>query len=293
MGTMTQRVFPYADAWRAKQLAPLDSRLYSREQASMAASQRLPATNSYSPNLQKNSALLKRVELDEVMLADAYETIGVKQRMIGQFEYVAGTWGRGRHVIVRLEHDARGANPRLIVTSLHGNCVAFYMSSINACVAKQKTVSRRGSWSCSADAPVATSSSPSRVAAPLAYTLMVNLRRLALHGMVLQHVCTADIRVKLLKIGGTIVRNTRPVINNGGGELRQMRYITFPQRYFTPHPQRITPLLLHHGCVPAGSRSIRVRAASSTPSHHQCLQRSSRYRAPVQAPVLPWPCRLT
>jgi hypothetical protein len=44
--------------------------------------------------------------------------------------------------------------------------------------------------------------------AGLAYTLMINLRRLALRGTELEHACTATIRVKLLKIGAALVRNT-------------------------------------------------------------------------------------
>lgn len=47
--------------------------------------------------------------------------------------------------------------------------------------------------------------------AALAYTLMVNLRRLALHGTELERACTATIRSKLLKIGAAVLRNTRRV----------------------------------------------------------------------------------
>jgi len=47
--------------------------------------------------------------------------------------------------------------------------------------------------------------------AALAYTLMVNLRRLALKGTELERACTASIRTKLLKIGAAVLRNTRRV----------------------------------------------------------------------------------
>jgi hypothetical protein len=47
--------------------------------------------------------------------------------------------------------------------------------------------------------------------AAMAYTLMINLRRLALHGTELERACTATIRGKLLKIGAAVVRNTRRV----------------------------------------------------------------------------------
>ena len=42
--------------------------------------------------------------------------------------------------------------------------------------------------------------------AALAYTLMINLRRLALRGTELAQACTAAIRTKLLKIGAAVVR---------------------------------------------------------------------------------------
>ena len=47
--------------------------------------------------------------------------------------------------------------------------------------------------------------------AALAYTLMINLRRLGLQGTELAQACTATIRTKLLKIGAAVLRNTRRV----------------------------------------------------------------------------------
>ena len=47
--------------------------------------------------------------------------------------------------------------------------------------------------------------------AALAYTLMISLRRLALQGTALQRACAATIRVRLLKIGVAIIRNTRRI----------------------------------------------------------------------------------
>lgn len=37
---------------------------------------------------------MKRVELAELAIADAYAATGIKQRMIGEFDYAAGTWER-------------------------------------------------------------------------------------------------------------------------------------------------------------------------------------------------------
>jgi len=45
----------------------------------------------------------------------------------------------------------------------------------------------------------------------MAYSLMINLRRLALQGSELQQACTATIRKRLLNIGAAVLRNTRRV----------------------------------------------------------------------------------
>jgi hypothetical protein len=47
--------------------------------------------------------------------------------------------------------------------------------------------------------------------ATLAYTLMINLRRLDLKGTELETACAATIRAKLLKIGAAVLRNTRRI----------------------------------------------------------------------------------
>jgi hypothetical protein len=117
----------------------------------------------YLIGLQKNAALLKRVELAELALADAWQATGIKQRMIGEFDYAAGTWERERHVIARLEHDAHGANPRFVVTSCRAMARPC-MSSFTAPAAKPRTASRMRNWTCSGGAPVATSSRPTSCA---------------------------------------------------------------------------------------------------------------------------------
>jgi len=47
--------------------------------------------------------------------------------------------------------------------------------------------------------------------ATLVDTLMINLRRLAPVGTELERACSATVRVKLLKIGAAVLRNTRRV----------------------------------------------------------------------------------
>jgi hypothetical protein len=142
-----------------------------------------------------------------------YQAAGSKQRMIGEFDYAAGSWDKPRRVIARLEHDARGANPRFIVTNLKGGPKALYERLYCARGEAENRIKeaqldlfgRRASCHKFQDNQLRL------LLAALAYTLMINLRRLALVGTELERACTATIRVKLLKIGAAIMRNTRRV----------------------------------------------------------------------------------
>ena len=168
----------------------------------------------YVVGLQKNSALLERVAIAEHALAEQYEAVGTKQRLIGEFRYAARSWDRERRVIARLEHSAQGPNPRFVVTSLEaGDARSLYEDLYCARGEAENRIKeaqidlfgRRGS--CRRFA----SNQLRLLFATLAYTLMINLRRLALQGTELERACTATIRIKLLKIGAAVLRNTRRV----------------------------------------------------------------------------------
>ena len=133
--------------------------------------------------------------------------------MIGQFDYAARSWDRKPHVIAQLEHDARGANPRFVVMSLHGDWGAPYEQLYCARGRAENRIreaqldlfGRRASCH-------RFQGNQLRLLLPaLAYTLMIKLRRLALHGTELARACTATIGVRLLKINAAVVRNTRRV----------------------------------------------------------------------------------
>lgn len=167
----------------------------------------------YIVGLQKNSALLQRVQLAELALAEMYQEAQTKQRMIGEFNYAAGSWNRERRVIARLEHDARGANPRFIVTNLKGGPKALYERVYCARGEAENRIkeAQLDLFGRRASCHKFQSNQLRLLFAAFAYTLMINLRRLALVGTELARACTATIRTKLLKIGAAIVRNTRRV----------------------------------------------------------------------------------
>ncbi len=167
----------------------------------------------YIVGLQKNSALLQRVALAELALADMYRKAGTKQRMIGEFDYTARSWDRQRRVIARLEHDAHGTNPRFIVTNLKGGPKALYERVYCARGEAENRIkeAQLDLFGRPASCHRFQANQLRLLMAAFAYTLMINLRRLALAGTELARACTATIRVKLLKIDAAVIRNTRRV----------------------------------------------------------------------------------
>ncbi|WP_459615278.1 IS1380 family transposase [Bordetella sp. 2513F-2] len=167
----------------------------------------------YVIGLQKNAALLQRTALAELALAENYERAQSKQRLIGEFSYAARTWSRQRRVIARLEHDARGANPRFVVTSLSGDAAELYERLYCARGEAENRIkeAQLDLFGRRASCHAWQANQLRLLLAALAYTLMVHLRRLALQGTQLAHACTQTIRTRLLKIGAAILRNTRRV----------------------------------------------------------------------------------
>ena len=168
---------------------------------------------SYIIGLQKNSRLNEQVALAELALAEQYAAEQTKQRMFGEFDYAAGTWDKPRRVIARLEHGAQGANPRFIVTDLAGSPQALYERRYCARGEAENRIkeAQLDLFGRRASCHRFQANQLRLLLAALAYTLMINLRRLALKGTELAKACTATIRTKLLKIGAAVVRNTRRV----------------------------------------------------------------------------------
>jgi hypothetical protein len=168
---------------------------------------------SYIIGLQKNSRLQQQVELAELALAEQYASKQAKQRMFGEFEYGAGTWDKPRRIIARLEHGEQGANPRFIVTDLPGSPKALYERRYCARGEAENRIkeAQLDLFGRRASCHRFQANQLRLLLAALAYTLMINLRRLALQGTELARACTATIRTKLLKIGAAVLRNTRRV----------------------------------------------------------------------------------
>src|SRR3954469_4176589 len=167
----------------------------------------------YIIGLARTARLEARVRYAELMLADEYERSGVKQRLIDEFTYAADSWNIERRVITRLEHGSQGNNPRFIVTNLEGNPVQLYERLYCARGEAENRIkeAQLDLFGTRASCHRFAANQLRLLLAALAYTLMQRLRELALKGSELERACAATIRVRLLKIGAAIVRNTRRV----------------------------------------------------------------------------------
>ncbi len=141
-----------------------------------------------------------------------FEATGRKQRLFGNLSYGADTWDRPRRVIARIEHEARGSNPRYVVTNLPGNSKKLYERIYCARGEMENRIKEQQMLF--ADRTSAHRWWPNQfrlLLSALAYTLLEAIRRLGLHGTELARAQVGTIRLKLLKIGAVILRNTRRV----------------------------------------------------------------------------------
>lgn len=154
--------------------------------------------------------------LSEKQISDAAQRLtetGVKQRLFGEIEYAADTWDRRRRVIVKAEHTDKGSNPRYVVTNLQGEPKHLYdnlycaRGDMENRIKEQQLDLFSGRTSCNSW----WANQFRLLLSSLAYTLMEAIRRLALKGTELSKAQCCTIRLKLIKIGAVIVRNTRRI----------------------------------------------------------------------------------
>ena len=125
----------------------------------------------------------------------------------------AGTWRRTRRVIARIEHGPKGRNPRFIVTNLPGQANELY-ERVYCQRGEMENRLKEQQLGLFADR---TSSSKwwtnqyRVLLAALAYTLLETMRRTALEGTKLARAQCQTLRLRLLRIGAVVTRNTRTI----------------------------------------------------------------------------------
>jgi hypothetical protein len=138
---------------------------------------------------------------------------GGKVRWFTDLSYAAGSWDHPRRVIAKIEHSERGSNPRYVVTNLKGDAQALY-DRLYCARGEMENRIKEQQLDLFADRTSCHRWWPNQfrlLLSSLAYTLLEALRRLALSGTELARAYVGTIRLKLLKIGAVILRNTRRV----------------------------------------------------------------------------------
>jgi len=167
----------------------------------------------YVVGLAKNRRVLGLAqELIDQAAAD-HQTHRQKQRLFGEVRYAAGTWDRPRRVVVKAEHTQQGSNPRFVVTNLKSDPQELYDQVYCARGEMENRIKEQqlGLFADRTSCHGWWANQFRLLLSSCAYVLMERMRALALRGTELARAQVGTIRLKLLKIGAVVLRNTRRV----------------------------------------------------------------------------------
>jgi hypothetical protein len=142
-----------------------------------------------------------------------YNKSGEKQRLFADLRYGARTWDHERRVILKAEHLDKGSNPRYVVTNLEDTAQGLY-ENVYCARGEMENRIKEQQLDLFSDRTSCTKWWPNQfrlLLSSLAYVLIESIRRLGLKGTALAQATCGTIRLKLLKVGAVIVRNTRRI----------------------------------------------------------------------------------
>jgi len=167
----------------------------------------------YVVGLAKNKRLNAFSQELQGQAEEAFKQTGNKQRLFGEFRYAAKTWSKKRRIIAKAEHTAKGSNPRYLITNIQGDPQQLYdklyckRGDMENRIKEQQLDLFADRTSCHQW----WANQFRLLLASLAYTLLEAIRRLALKGTEMARAQCRTIRLKLLKVGAVIIKNTRRV----------------------------------------------------------------------------------
>ena len=167
----------------------------------------------YLVGIARNNRLKAKAAPWRQMAKTLYHLTGQKQRLFASFHYAAGTWDKSRRVIVKAEHTRLGSNPRYLVTNLPQNDQYLYDRLYCARGDMENRIKDQqlGLFAHRASSHHWWSNQFRQLLSALAWVLFEGLRTLALQDTPLQNAAPQTLRLKLLKIGAVVIRNTRRV----------------------------------------------------------------------------------
>ena len=167
----------------------------------------------YIVGMATNARLERTIAADMDSAAACQRDTGQKVRWFRAFQYGARSWDRKRCIIAKIEHLEKGPNPRFVVTNLPGLARRLYEDLYCARGEMENRIKEQqlGLFADRTSSHYWWANQLRLLLSSLAYTLMEAIRRLALAGTKLARAQVGTIRLRLLKIGAVILRNTRRI----------------------------------------------------------------------------------
>jgi hypothetical protein len=136
-----------------------------------------------------------------------------KQKLFTQFKYAAKSWKYERKVIGKAEYTAQGENSRFVVTNLEGDAQELYDSLYCARGDMENQIKqlKLELFSDRTSCHLWWANQLRLLLSSLAYILVERFRALGLKGTSLAKAQIHTIRLKLFKVGGIVLRNTRRI----------------------------------------------------------------------------------
>jgi hypothetical protein len=167
----------------------------------------------YLIGLAKNARLNALAAELQAKAQEQFKATGEKQRLFGDVQYRSGKWNCQRRVIAKAEVTEKGPNPRYVVTNLEGGAQALYDEGYCARGEMENRIKEQqlGLFADRTSCSAWWANQFRLLLSSCAYVLMETVRRIGLEGSELARAQVGTIRLKLLKIGTVIVRNTRRI----------------------------------------------------------------------------------
>jgi len=167
----------------------------------------------YIVGYSKNQRLKKRMLNLMYEAAISYVQSGQKQRLFSNLHYAADSWDKPRRLIAKVEFGERGDNLRFVVTNLSGGAQTLY-DELYCARGEMENRIKEQQLGLFADRTSCQQWWPNQLRllfSSLAYVLLESIRRYALTGTEMARAQVGTIRLKLLKIGAVVLRNTRRI----------------------------------------------------------------------------------
>jgi Transposase DDE domain group 1 len=168
----------------------------------------------YVLGLARNSKL-EALAIDWTARAQRqYERAQEPQRHFGSIGYAAKSWDRSRRVIVKAEHNERGANPRFVVTNVPGDPEELYDEVYCQRGEMENRIKEQqlGLFADRTSCHRFVANQFRLLLSSAAYVLVQALRREALAGTELARAQVTTIRLKLFKVAARVVVSARRVV---------------------------------------------------------------------------------